>query len=297
MIVREEHTVSTLKENTRCVDYCIGLFPQLQTRNSVKKAIKNRVLYHNDEVATTGTWVEVGDTLRLIDDESRVPKAFNLSIPIEFEDEYLAIVRKPAGLVVSGNQYRTLENALVGQLKASKQADRLNWGRPVHRLDAATSGLVIIAKTAAAHRKLAKSFEERRIEKQYHAIVVGKPEGEMELSEPINGQSAISTLKSLKVVQSLQNEYLSLVKLSPRTGRTHQLRIHCAGQGHPIVGDVLYGEKGNTLLHKGLFLSATKLEFIHPITEKSVCIEITPPDKFHSFLEREERRYKKFKSD
>jgi RluA family pseudouridine synthase len=294
VIIREQHTIEQLSEETRFVDYCIGLFPQLATRNSVKKAIKHQSLYLNDELATTGAWVKNGDLIRFTEGNRRPPKEFCLDVDVEYEDAYFAIVNKPAGLVVSGNQYRTLENAMIDRLKISDQSDALEWARPVHRLDSATSGLVILAKTAKAHRLLAKLFEERKITKRYHAVLTGKIEGNHFIDKEIDDQLAQSSLKGLNVAPSLRNGHVSFVELSPKTGRTHQLRIHCLELGHPIVGDTIYGEEGNTLLHKGLFLAATRLEFIHPITENKMLVEIEPPRKFEALLIKEERRYKKY---
>lgn len=89
-------------------------------------------------------------------------------------------------------------------------------------------------------------------------------------------------------MNSLKNETLSLVELSPKTGRTHQLRIHCKYIGHPIVGDKIYGEEGNVMNHKGLFLAAKSIAFEHPITKEAMMIEINQPDKFDALLKREE---------
>jgi len=185
---------------------------------------------------------------------------------------------------------------MVDQFILSSQKDALKWAKPVHRLDNATSGLVIMSKTATFHREMAKLFENRKVEKTYHAITTGEwSDEEGVIDSTINQQVAKTRYKILQQVPSLRSEFLSFVQLKPQTGRTHQLRIHCTFSNHPIAGDVLYGEAGNTLLHKGLFLAATQLSFIHPILKKDVTIEIAVPHKFFSLLEREERRWIKFK--
>jgi len=264
------------------------------TKSAVKKAIKRDELLINGVIATSCVWMKTGDVVALIDNQNRILKAFPLDVEIVFEDSFFVIVNKPSGLVVSGNLFRTLENAMVGQIETSTAQDRNRNAKPVHRLDAATSGLVIMSKTAAAHRRLAKLFEERLIQKTYHAVVSGRCEGGV-INDEIKGQISETFIEVKSVIDSLRSENLSLVRLSPKTGRTHQLRIHCSEKGNPIVGDVLYGEEGNTLLDKGLFLAATKLSFKHPMNNKAMEIEIPIPHKFYSLLEREERRWLKFK--
>lgn len=296
MIVKEEYIVGDENLDVRFVDYCIGLFPQISTKNAVKKAIKRKELIHNGNEASTGTFVQKDDVIQLVDSDFLPPKEFTIPIEIVYEDNYLVVVNKPSGLVVSGNQYQTLENAMVNQTSVSSEKDALKWAKPVHRLDSATSGLVLMSKTMSVHRKLAQMFEEKHIEKEYHAIVMGEPDcksGKIEI--PIAEKESVSNYEVLKTVNSLRSGKMSLLKLIPETGRTHQLRIHSASMGNPIVGDILYGEKGNTLLHKGLFLVATKLKFKHPVKECLVELQIDIPHKYNSLLDREERRYKKFR--
>ncbi len=291
MITIEKHIVSKLDSPIRLVDYVIGLFPQLATRNAVKKAIKRNEIIHNGVVANTGTFLRVNDVIEQVDLEHKSPKYFDLEIEIVYQDDYFVIVNKPPGLVVNGNQFQTLENALVDRIEISTQVDALKWAKAVHRLDGATRGLVILAKSMRAHRDLAKLFEERKIQKTYHAVVVGTPEKKKGIiSELIDNHSAETEFTVVKSIKSLRNESLSLVQLFPKTGRTHQLRKHCKFIGHPIVGDVLYGVEGRTLLHKGLFLAATSLEFTHPVTQEELKITLPIPKKFENYLAKEEAR-------
>jgi len=255
--------------------------------------MKRGELLHNSESGKTGAWVKQNDSIQLVDPQSKRPKPFPLEISIVHEENAFAIVNKPAGIVVNGNQFDTLENALIDQLTESKAEDALKWGRPVHRLDSATSGLVIVAKTLGAHRMFGDLFSERKIKKVYHAVVQGKPENQL-ISVDIDGKTAESKLTVLSTVPSLRNEYLSLVQLEPATGRTHQLRIHCASIGHPIVGDQLYGEDGNVMKHKGLFLAATSLKFEHPNSKVPISVSIPVPHKFEALLKREERRFQNY---
>lgn len=293
MIVLKEHIVTKELTSVRLVDYCIGLFPQTPTKNAVKKAMKRGEIIHNSVEGQTGNWVNENDIVQLIDTQLKQPKPFPLKIEIVHEEDSFAVVHKPSGLVINGNQFRTLENALIDQLKKSEADDALKWGRPVHRLDSATSGLVIVAKTLEAHRKFGDLFSERKIKKQYYAIVQGKPNDQIITAE-IDAKSAESKLTVLSTVPSLRNECVSLVLLEPTTGRTHQLRKHCVGISHPIVGDQLYGEEGNVMKHKGLFLVAASLKFENPISSELMTISIPVPAKFTALMKREQRRYEEY---
>ena len=274
----------------RFVDYAIGLFPQVTTKSAVKKAIKRGEFYHNDSRALSGAWIQPGDKIVLVDTEKYIPQAFPLEIPLVYEDEFIAVVNKPSGLIVSGNQHRTLVNCLVDQLGVSSELDAFKWGKPVHRLDYATSGLVVIAKTASAHDALGRMFSNRLVKKGYLAIVQGEVSSQF-IDKPIEGKPAQSKLVFERSVPSLRNGMLSLVRLLPSTGRTHQLRIHCAHLGNPIVGDKIYGVEGEVMTHKGLFLFAQKLEFDHPVSGNKLTFSLEDPNKFHALLKQEERRW------
>ncbi len=231
----------------------------------------------------------------MVDLNPTPPKVYPLKIPVVFEDDYLAIINKPAGISVSGNQYKTVVNTLAHNLKGSNQKDALNWPLPVHRLDNPTSGLLIIAKTLTARIRLGELFEQKKIQKRYHAIVIGKTPLVGDIHDKIGGKFAHSSFQTLQTVPSLKNTYLSLLELKPHTGRTHQLRIHCSNMNTPILGDKIYGIKGLILKHKGLFLSAVAVNFQHPITHMDLDISIPTPQKFLTRLENESRRYNNYK--
>jgi RluA family pseudouridine synthase len=293
-MLSEKHRVERLNDKIRFVDYVIGKFNDLPSKSSVKKAIKAKRLLLDGGIAETGFWVKEGSIITLLADTTRIPKPYPLEISIEFEDEFLAVVHKPSGIVVSGNQYRTLENALVGQLRVSSQKDAYRRAKPVHRLDAGTSGLVIFAKTRSAHDKLGQAFTKGLISKEYVAVIAGSEVDDQVINGPVEGKVAKTSLTVLGTCNSVNHEELQLVRLSPETGRTHQLRRHCQHIGHPIVGDKLYGEEGNVMKHKGLFLCARKLEFDHPTIDSKVSVEIDVPHKFFSLMRREDRRWDKY---
>lgn len=297
MFLLKNHTVPEGTPETRFSDYACGIFEQLPSRKGVKKAIKKGTLQLNGAPADTGRWIKPGDHIALIDLEETPPKPYEYDLEIVHEDDHFAVINKPAGVKVSGNQYRTIVNMLPGNVQPSPLPDALKWAKPVHRLDVPTSGLLMIAKTAQAHMRLGQQLEQKTIKKTYHAIVKGIPPASGHIHASIEGQTAHSEYKLLQTVPSLRNENLSLVQLSPHTGRTHQLRIHMANLGHPITGDTEYDEEGKTMLHKGLFLAATSLVLQHPATDKPLEVHLDIPHKFLSLLEREERRWEKFKGN
>ncbi len=203
----------------------------------------------------------------------------------------MAVINKPAGITVSGNTFKTVFSALPFNLKSSSQTDALSSPTPVHRLDNQTSGLLLIAKTKTAQIELGKQFQNQTIQKKYCTIVIGKVFTNHTIDLPIENKNAETSLEIIRVVKSLKFNELSCLKVSPKTGRTHQIRIHLASIGHPILGDKLYGDKD--LLHKGkgLFLCASEVKFLHPKTFKTIQLKVDLPHKFKSLLAREKRRW------
>jgi RluA family pseudouridine synthase len=284
-----------IPDKVRLYDY-IGhhFLSHIPSRKGLKKAISRGEIRINDQRAYSGDWIVPGQQITLVDLERNPPKPFPLTLEIIYEDEYIAVINKPAGIRVSGNEYRTIQNAVVGQIALSKQPDALKWARPVHRLDQPTSGLLLIAKTASALIALGNMFKDRLIEKTYEAVVIGTLAQKQIINTEIEDKSARTHCELITQVNSLKNDHLTHVRLSPKTGRTHQLRIHLSGIGHPIMGDQQYGISGQIFTEKGLFLAAVALSFIHPITAVHVEINIPTPHKFISLLEREQRRWMKY---
>ncbi len=293
MIIIEQHTVPLNVPKIRLLDYALQIFTTIPSRSSLKKAIKKGIVLINGKPGLSGSWVQPNQQLSLIDLEEKPPKALDLKLEIIFEDEHIAIINKPAGIEVSGNKYYTIQNALVSNIKLSTQPDALKWARPVHRLDMPTSGLLLIAKTASSIMKLGQQLEKHEIIKNYNAIVAGNLLNSGEVKTIINNQESYSSYKHIASCRSLKMKWLSLVELTPHTGRTHQLRIHMADLGYPIVGDRQYGT-GPLLKGKGLFLSAVELSFTHPHSNKLITVTIKPPKKFESLLERENRRWEQY---
>lgn len=216
---------------------------------------------------------------------------FEYVFEVIYEDEHMAAINKPPGITVSGNNFKTVFNALPFNLKTSTEPDVLFKPTPVHRLDNQTSGILLIAKTKTAQIELGKQFNNKTIQKNYNAIVIGAVNNTNTIIKPIENKLAETNFSVIEIVNSLKYKNLSFLKVSPKTGRTHQIRIHLASIGNPILGDKLYGNTDTLHKGKGLFLAATEIIFKHPKTAKNIYLKINIPNKFNSLLKREERRW------
>lgn len=291
----EVHRVPPEVPRVRIVDYANGIFTQLPSRKGVKKAIERGRILLNGEPVETGRYVQPGDEITLVEKPAEAHKTYRLDLEVIYEDDHMAVVFKPAGIPVSGNRFKTVAQALPHNLKPSPCPDSLRIPLPVHRLDAPTTGLLVVAKTGSAMVELGRKFAAREVRKRYCAVVFGALSLSREIDSPIGGKPAQSICRPLRTVPSLRYGNLTLVELEPLTGRTHQLRIHMAEAGHPIAGDAQYGSDANVLKGKGLLLSAVRLTLGHPIfPEREIDVQTALPQKFTSLLEREERRWKKF---
>ncbi len=232
-----------------------------------------------------------GQVIDLLETPQSQPKIFELKLGILFEDNYMAAIHKPAGFSVSGNAYKTIYNALPFNLGKSTEPDALPWPTPVHRLDNQTSGILLIAKTKTAQIALGNQFENHTIQKKYCAVVIGEVLRNGNINTLIEDKIAETDFEVVKVVNSLRYEHLSLLNVFPKTGRTHQIRIHLASINHPIFGDKLYVEEKMLHRGKGLFLCAMEISFLHPKTSEVINLKIEIPHKFESLLLREQRRW------
>jgi RluA family pseudouridine synthase len=287
-------TVESNEQQKRLDDFLPGVFVGLETKSAVKKAIKKGQVYVNKKPGRTAIILSPGDEVAWSKPLMEQKRVLPLKLRVVYEDEYLGVINKPAGIVVSGNRFRCIENALPANLNACGQPDALPAPLAIHRLDALTAGLLICAKTYGAHRRMSAQMQAKTILKEYTAVVMGEPAPKGEWNSAIDGKAAITGYEVLKSWPSLRSERLSLIKLFPSTGRTHQLRIHLSQAGFPILGDDLYGVKGHVLKHKGLFLCATRLSFMHPYDGQLLELTIDAPAKFTAFPEAEQRRFFKY---
>jgi 23S rRNA pseudouridine1911/1915/1917 synthase len=217
-----------------------------------------------------------------------------------FEDEHLLVVSKPAGLVTHGTASRrsgTLVNRLLAlgvPLSIAGGADRPGI---VHRLDAGTSGAMLVAKDDRTHAALAEMFQRHAIDRRYLALVRGHVEHDRFLIDaPLSRERArilVRAATGKKAATDVEvRERLpraTLVEARPRTGRTHQIRVHLAAIGHPVLGDRTYGGASEDATRLGLtrpFLHSWKIAFDHPITGKRVEVEDALPSDLEEALNR-----------
>lgn len=292
MQIIAEHNVPDNVNKSWIVEYVHNSFLEFHSNSSVKKAIKKGRVLLNGKKPEWNTFIEPGDNIEITEEVITSSSKVNINYDIVYEDESLAIINKPAGIEVSGNKANTIQNALPGKLSISSSKDALKKPIPVHRLDYATSGLLIIAKTKIATIELGKMLERRLIQKKYTALVAGYLEGSGSISSPISNKEAISKYEVLSNSRSIKTGWISKVNLFPQTGRKHQLRIHMNTIGHSIIGDKLYGD-GPVLRGKGMFLCAVCLRFEHPITNKLIEVQIDPPNKFKNLIEKQQKNWEK----
>ena len=241
-----------------------------------------------------------GETLSIqlfSDEETNIPGE-NLPLNILYEDEYLLAVNKPVGQVVHPtHRYltNTLGNAVIGYWER-KGEYRLY--RPIHRIDRNTSGVIVIAKNQFAHQQLAWQLERGQIHKRYFGFVKGvvrKQEGsiddsigfapdsfikrQIQADDQLNGQPART---NFKVLQRYPNA--TLLEFILETGRTHQIRVHCEGFGHPLLGDDLYG--GDTTLISRQALHSFVYAFLHPATRLPLVIRAPFPEDLRDLVKK-----------
>ena len=207
-----------------------------------------------------------------------------------FEDEYLLVLEKPSGLLCVPGRGPDKQDCL-----SARAQQRWPDALIVHRLDQATSGLVIMARSLAVQRQLSQAFAERQVQKRYIAVVAGRLEPSPQITAPQDWQlidlpiAADWERRPLRVInaetgKSSQTQWRVLafegeqtrVLLNPLTGRTHQLRVHMAALGHPIFGDALYADPTIAASAPRLLLHATALEFMHPVHGHLIQLESPP---------------------
>ena len=278
------HIVPPLDAPIRLQEYGVGIFEAAPTKSALKKALKQEYITVNNVIASTATYINGGERIQLRIPEKTLPKK-ELIFPLStlFEDEHLAVVHKPAGILVSGNSFRTIARALQQNILASTLADA-TIPQPVHRLDYATTGLLLVGKTSSSIRALNRLFEDKKIEKSYYAVTIGRMPDSGTIISPIDGKPSESSYRVEKTVASKRFGALNLVLLQPKTGRRHQLRKHLSEIGNPILGDKEYGQEKLILHKKGMYLHAHSLRFEHPFKKEDIHVVDSLPENFEKIF-------------
>jgi 23S rRNA pseudouridine1911/1915/1917 synthase len=280
------------------------------SRSAAVKLIEEKGVLVNQKEASKKYIVRENDIIEIILPEVKEIEAKAEKIPLDivYEDEYLLVINKPSGMVVhpaAGNYEGTLVNALLYYCK--DELSGINGEqRPgiVHRIDKDTSGLLVVAKTDEAHKRLSEQLSEHKIVREYHALVNGgfsADEGTVDL--PIgrsqtdrkkmavirDGRKSRNAVTHYKVLERFGR--ISYLSLKLETGRTHQIRVHMSALGHSLLGDLTYGggrttfEKKHAPLLSGQCLHAKRLSFTHPITNEEMTFECELPKEFSALLD------------
>ena len=272
-----------------------------KTRSFVQKIIEEgNVWVNQSQVLKPAYKVKSGDIIKVVIPEPKQLSlvAQDIDIEVVYEDEHLAVINKPRGMVVhpgAGNFENTLVNALLH--KFSGRLSSINGViRPgiVHRLDKDTSGLLIVAKTDEAHIKLSEALKSHQIKRIYYAICEGvlkedsgvinapigrHPVNRLKMAVVPNGKEAVTYFEVLE-----RFDKYTFIKLRLKTGRTLQIRVHMSYIGYPLLGDSSYGRAKNEFGVQGQVLHAGEIEFVHPITSKVLHFSADLPEYFLEIL-------------
>ena len=299
-VVVEENTQKK-RIDSYIVDKNINL-----SRTAIKRLLDEGKILVNGKKQKPSYKPEVGDiiTIEIMKPKEVELKPQDIPIDIIYEDKDIIVVNKPKGMVVhpaNGNPDGTLVNAILAKCKDSLSGigGEIRPGI-VHRLDKDTSGLLIIAKNDQAHINMSKQIQDRKVIKKYIALVKGViGENTATIDMPIarstkdrkkmavdpNGKEAITHYKVLQ-----RYDKYTLLEIKIDTGRTHQIRVHMAYIGHPVVGDMQYSNGKNEFGIEGQMLHSKYLEFDHPITGKRLKLEAPLPEYFEQVLKELEGR-------
>ena len=289
LVVKEETNFRIDKYLASVTDY---------SRELISKMLNDEYILVNDKKVKGSYKVSVGDIINIKDGYVKEmdvnPKKMDLDIV--FEDDYLMVINKPSGLVVhpgNGNYDNTLVNGLMYYTKNLSNVGEEFRPGIVHRLDKDTSGLMLVAKDNKCHELLADDFKNKRIHREYVALLDGVlPENSAIVDAPLarskedyqkiavmaGGKRAVTHLEVIKKYK--EN---TLVRLVLETGRTHQIRVHMAYIGYPVHNDPVYNKRKSDQF--GQFLHSEYLSFIHPITKEKLSFRAKLPEYFQEFLD------------
>ena len=272
------------------------------SRVAIQRLIEEEKILVNDKKTKSSYKVQENDVITMEEDKPKdiALKAQNIPIEVIYEDADIIVVNKPKGMVVhpaNGNPDGTLVNAIMAICKDSLSGigGEIRPGI-VHRIDKDTSGILIVAKNDKAHINLSEQIKEHKVKKVYIALVRGVvKENEATINMPIGrsikdrkkmavtekGKAAIT---HFKVIKRYPKENCTLLEVRIETGRTHQIRVHLAQIGYPIIGDTTYSNGKNKWNIEGQCLHANSLEFTHPTTGKKMKLKANLPKYFEKLL-------------
>ncbi len=276
------------------LDAFLASYDASKTRSLYKKLIEEGYVKLNGESVKASYKLNVGDEIELIEKESRRFEKINMDIKVLYEDDDLAVIDKPRGIIVhpANDDEISLVNFLLYRFASLSSIDETRPGI-VHRLDKDTSGLIIIAKNNEVHEKMKELFKSREIYKEYITIAMGTFKDELTvvdkgiMRDPIKkikmcvsdeGKEAHSEIHLLK-----QNDEYSYLRVLIKTGRTHQIRVHLSYLNHPVLGDKTYGYRGKIKMD-GHILHCRKVSFVHPISNNLISVESDVPAYFKEAL-------------
>jgi len=270
------------------------------SRSMIKKMIDAGFVTVNDDIAKASMIVSEGDVIEYEEypAEPMTMTPVEMALDIVYEDDALAVINKPSGLVVhpgAGHNDVTLVHGLLAKLSGLSGIGGVMRPGIVHRIDKDTSGLLVVAKTDVAHIALTEALKLHEIKREYLAIVHGvidhdrgkidapigrNPHNRLLMDIVPDGKHSVT---HFQVIERFAEH--TLVRCQLETGRTHQIRVHFKYIGYPIVGDPQYGLKKQASL-SGQALHATSLSFTHPITNQPMVFEVLPPKEFEDILKK-----------
>lgn len=295
-----KQTIKITKENEgKRLDKFLGdLFTDF-SRSHLQNLIEKGEVLCNGKVVKTGLKLKEGDEVA-VDIQPAVPlkvEAQDVDFDIVFEDDDLIVVNKPQGLVVHPCESKkdgTLVNGLLAKISNLSGINGILRPGIVHRLDKDTAGLMLVAKNDFSHNRLAEMIKNKEVKRKYLALlsgVVWENSGKIQtfLARDKNNRKKYAVSSEGKQAISLfevkrRYQNATLVEFSLITGRTHQIRVHSAYIGHPVVGDAVYGRADKNL--KGQLLFSYSLEFVHPRTGQEMKFELPLPDYFQNYIDK-----------
>ena len=271
------------------------------TRSKIQKMIEEGYILVNDKEVKASYMVRENDIIMVEDyDEVSDIVAENIPLDIVYEDDYLLVINKPSGMVVHpapGNYGGTLVNALMYHCNKLSSVNGAIRPGIVHRIDADTSGLLLVAKDDNTHNDLAKQISEKSVTRKYLCLVHGIiNEDTATIDAPIGrdphdrkkmcvtADNSKEAVTHIRVLERYKNA--TLIECVLETGRTHQIRVHMSYIKHPVVNDPVYGYSKMDDAEFGQMLHAKEIGFVHPVTKEFMDFKVDPPKKFMEILDK-----------